>query len=231
MSVFDGIALPKVIYRTKSEKSGEIEVSQEGSVRRLRVDRVTQSLNADSKMAHRMVWGRAIALLKQELPDARSVLILGMGGGTMGHYAAQTFPNIQIVDVEFDPVIVQVAKDYFDVDKIPNHKIITADACRVIVEPEEYDLKFSSFDAVIVDIFVGSAYPDLGKSGNFLAHICKMAVPGGIVIINRIYLEDFQEDVDIFIDTLSAFLTDTKTLIIPGKTNADNMLIFGRVRG
>lgn len=228
MSVFDGISLPKVIYKTTSPINGEIDVLQDGKTRRLRAQKVTQSLNFDSPYAVKMFWGKIIDLLRNEIPDFENILILGLGGGTLQHLISQNFPKVNMTSVELDPVMVDVAKKYFDIDKILNHKIIVEDACKVIVEPQEHGLKHNEFDVVVVDIYCGHKFPDLGRSGNFLAHVAKMVRTDGLVIINRIYLDEFQEDVDIFIDNVGMFLKDVKTLIVPGKTNADNMLIFGR---
>lgn len=229
MSVFSGIQLPRTLYKTHSDVSGDIEVVEIGQTRSLKVAGVTQSLNPDSPYVPRMVWGRAVKLLLEEEPGMRNILMLGMGGGTMQHLIAHNFPEAKIVSVEVDPEIVEVAKHYFGVDQIPNHRIVTEDACRVIVEPHYFDLEFQSFDVVLVDIYVGSEFPELGRSGNFLAHICKMAGPAGLVIINRIYLEDHQEEVNMFVDFVEDFLHDVKSIIIPGKTNSDNILIYGRV--
>lgn len=228
MSVFDGISLPKVIYKTQSELNGEIDVLQDGKTRRLRAQKVTQSLNFDSPYAQKMFWGKIITLLQKEIPDFENILILGLGGGTLQHLISQNFSDAKITSVELDPVMVDVAKKYFDLDKIPNHNVLIEDACKVIVEPEEHNLKHKSFDVVVVDIYCGHKFPDLGRSGNFMAHVAKMTRTDGLVIINRIYLDEFQEDVDIFIDNVEMFLKDVKTLVVPGKTNADNMLIFGR---
>jgi spermidine synthase len=229
MSVFSGIKLPKTLYKTHSDISGDIEVVEIGNTRSLKVSGITQSINPDSPYVPRMVWGRAVKLLLQEEPEMRNILMLGLGGGTMQHLIAHNFPGVQIVSVEFDSEIVETAQHYFGIDQIPNHKIITADACRIIVEPHYYDLDFGSFDVVLVDIYVGSEYPELGRSGNFLAHICKMAGPAGLVVINRIYLEDHQEEVNEFVDFAEDFLHDVKSIIIPGKTNSDNILIYGKV--
>ncbi len=228
MSVFDGIPLPDVIYKTKSKYNDSIEVVDHAGTRKLIVNHHTQSINPDAPIADKMVWGRTVKLLKEEEPGLKTVLILGMGGGTMQHLLAKEFPGLVMVSVDIDEVIVEIAKKFFEVSKIPNHYIIADDACRVIIEPDKFNLKHNFFQAIVVDIFIGDEYPDLGKSGNFLAHISKMVVPGGLVIINRVYLEDHQEDVHNFIDSLEVYLKNIKTIIVPGKTNSDNMLIYGR---
>lgn len=229
MSVYEGLSLPNVIYQTSSKFNEDIKVIDTNGTRRLVVNNTTQSVSFDSTAAESMVWGRTLRLLKAEEPQLSTILVLGMGGGTMQHLLAHEYSGVVIVSVEIDDVMVEVAKQYFDVDKIPNHYIIADDACRLVVEPELFNLRFESFQVVIVDIFIGDAYPDLGKSGNFLAHVCKMAQPGGLVIINRIYLEDHQEDVHDFLENVEMYLHDVKSIIVPGKTNSDNMLIYGRV--
>ncbi len=228
MSVFDGITLPNVVYKAKSKYNDSIEVVDHAGTRKLVVNHHTQSINADSPLAEKMVWGRTVKLLKEEEPDLQTILVLGMGGGTMQHMLAKEFSGVVIVSVDIDDVIVEIAKKFFSVSSIPNHFIIADDACRVIIEPDKFNLKHNSFQVVVVDIFIGDEYPDLGKSGNFLAHIAKMVVQGGLVIVNRVYLEDHQEDVHNFIDSLEFYLKDIKTIIVPGKTNSDNMLIYGR---
>jgi spermidine synthase len=156
-------------------------------------------------------------------------MILGLGGGTMAHLLSKTFPDTKITSVEIDPVMVGIARDYFDIDNIPNHKVLVTDAMRVVVEPDKYDLSNYYFDAAIVDIYNGEKYPDLGKSGNFIAALKKLIKPGGVIIFNRIYLDRHQDEVNTFIEYISGFLSSVKLLVVAGYTNSDNILILGRV--
>lgn len=229
MSVFAGIQLPKIIYETQTKYNGKIEILEIGKTRKLRVDKATQSLNWDAPSAEKLVWGKVVQVLKEEEPKLSSVLILGLGGGTMQHLISRGFPGVKIVSVDIDPVMAEIAKKYFNVESIPNHQIIIDDACRVIVEPETYGLHVASFGAIVVDIYCGEKYPELGKSGNFISALKKMTVPGGLILFNRMYHEPHQDDVNIFMETISDFLIDVKSLIVAGHTNSDNILIYGRV--
>lgn len=228
MNIFSGISIPKVLYSVNSEHNGLIEVYQIGNTRKIKVGGIDQSLNYDSPVCKRLVWGKAADLLKKEEPELKNVLVLGLGGATMQHLISQANPNAKIVSVELDSHMVQISKDYFDLDKIPNHTVITNDACRVVVEPEEFGLHKNMFQAVIVDIYVGEKFPELGTSGNFLAAVRDMVLPGGLVIINRIYIKTHQEDVDNFIEFVSGFLNNVQTEVVAGYTNSDNILIYGR---
>ena len=229
MTVFDGIKLPKTIYEIDSQFNGKISVIEVGSTRKLSVDGVVQSVNWDSPNAGRQVWGRLVENLHEQQPDLKTAMVLGLGGGSMQHLMAKKFPGMHITSVEIDKAMVEVAQKYFRLDDIPNHRVIVGDALKVIAVPEEYGISANSMQAVIVDIFCGQKYPDLGSSGNFFACVKNLVVPGGLVVFNRIYLEHHQEQVNQFIESLEGFFTDIKSVIIAGRTNSDNVIIFCRV--
>jgi len=157
------------------------------------------------------------------------VLILGMGGGTISHLISRNYPNTEIISVEYDEVMIDIAKKFFNIDSIPNHRIINDDALRVVIEPENYEISLGSLDVLIVDIFNGDKFPDLGKTGNFITAIKKLVKPGGFLVFNRIYKEEYQEDVKIFIDNLGNYIKDIESEVVAGYTNSDNIIIFGRV--
>lgn len=228
MSVFANLKLPKLVYSTESKYNGTIEIYEVGQTKKLSIDGVVQSINWESPSARRTVWGRLVDVLKEEMPAVRSILILGLGGGTMAHLISKEFPNTSMVSVEIDPEIIDVGKRFFQIDEIPNHKIINEDALRVIAAPEEFDIALHTFDVVVVDILCGQKYPDLGKSGTFLDGITNILAPGGLVIFNRIYLDHFQDEVNFFIESLENHFQRVKSVIIAGKTNSDNVLILGR---
>lgn len=227
MSVFEGIQLPKVIYEAESKFNEKILVIDRGNTRKLSVGGIVQSVNWTSPLVNKMVWGSVVDVLKENLPSLGSVLVLGLGGGTVQHLISKTFPNVKIVSVEIDPVMVDVAKKFFDVENIPNHRIIVDDACRVITSPNEFGIEDHSFEALIVDIYCGEKYPELGKSGTFIGGLSNIVVPGGFVLFNRIYLESHQDEVNNFINIVEEYFADVKSLVIAGKTNSDNVLVFG----
>jgi spermidine synthase len=226
---FQGLMMPKVIYSAQSEINGQIDVVQVGKTRKIRVSGIDQSLNWDAPSTKRLVWGRAVDVLSQNESKLRNILVLGLGGATVQHLIYKAFPEVKITSVDIDPVMKDVAEKYFDLNSIPNHRVIIADACRIIVEPEKYDLAKQSFQAVYVDIYIGSAFPELGKSGNFVAAIKSMVMPGGLVIFNRLYTKEHQDEVNLFVDFIEGFFRDVQTLVVAGYTNSDNILIYGRV--
>lgn len=228
-TIFSGLKLPKVIYETESEINGKIMVIEVGKTKKLSLGGVVQSVNVDSPPVARSVWGKIVDVLSENEPDLRSVMILGLGGGTMAHLISKAFPQISITSVELDPVVVDVAKEYFDVESIPNHKIIVNDALRVVASPEDFGIPSHSFGGLIVDIYCGEEYPNLGSTRSFFDGIKNVVAPDGLVVFSRIYLDSHQADVNRFIQIVETHFNDVQSLIVAGKTNSDNVLIYGRV--
>lgn len=229
MSVFDGLKMPKIIYETASELNGRIRIVDVGSTRKMVVGNTIQSINPDSPACPKLYWGQMSDSIKERFTDIQNILILGLGGGTLAHLLSRAYPDVNITSVEYDEVMIQLAKEYFYVDKIPNHKIIHEDALRIVVEPEENDITPSSLDLVVVDVLNGDKYPDLGKTGNFISAVKRLIRPGGHVVFSRIYTEFFQEEVNIFVDSLENYFSEVETEVVAGYTNSDNLLIFGKV--
>lgn len=229
MSVFDGLKMPRVIYDVESEFNGRVRVVDVGRTRKMIVDNTIQSLNPDSPSCSKLYWGQLVDTLKEKMPEIETILVLGLGGATIAHLLSRKYSNIQITSVEYDKVMIEVATKYFGADQIPNHKIINEDALRVVIEPEEYEMTPGCFDSLIVDILNGDKYPDLGKTGNFIAAVKRLVRPGGLVVFSRIYTEDFQEEVNIFLDSLEEYFSEVETEVVAGYTNSDNILIFGRI--
>jgi spermidine synthase len=229
MNIYTALKTPNIIYSVDSEYNGHIEVLEVGHTRKLKVEGIDQSVNWDSPSCAQLVWGKLVSLLHREEPELKNVLVLGTGGGTVPHLISKYLPNTDIVSVEIDPAMIEVARKYFELDSIPNHKVIINDALRVVSSPEEFGLSKMSFQALVVDIYIGEKYPELGRSGNFIDCVRDMVVPGGLIVFNRIYTEHHHEDVDSFIEQLEGFLVDVKTEVIAGHTNSDNILIYGRI--
>lgn len=229
MSIFDSLKYPRIIFEANSKYNGQVRVVEVGKTVKVLANDTLQSLNEDSPSCPKMFLGHAAALIKKEAPNAKRILMLGLGGGTVASILSKTIPGVEIVSVEVDPVMIEIAQKFYKVDHIPNHRIIQDDALRVVVEPEEFDIAPSSFDVLFVDIFVGDQYPDLGKTGNFIAAIKRLVTPGGLIVFNRIYTEEHQEDVNNFVTQVEGFLGDTQSEIVAGYTNSDNILIYGRV--
>lgn len=229
MSIFSELKPPEIIYENSSKYNPNIKIIKVGRTLRLTVDGFVQSVNYDSPVCQKLFTGKIVDLLKREVPDGDNFLVLGLGGGTMQKLISKVFDNPKIVSVDIDPEMVHIAKEFYSLGSIPNHRVILDDALRVVVEPEENNLEEKEFDAAVVDIFVGNSSPGLLKTGNFISHLKKLVEPNGLIIFNRTYTTDFQEEANIFAESLENHLKNVQTEVVAGYTNSDNILIYGRV--
>lgn len=109
------------------------------------------------------------------------VLIIGLGGGTMSNSIHQLYPQAKITNVEIDPAVVKVARDYFDF--IENNKVNaqTKDG-RIFVKRAK--LKKQQYDWVILDAFNGDYIPEHLMTKEFLTEIRDILTPDGILAAN-----------------------------------------------
>lgn len=110
----------KVVEERKSPINGEIVVVKGGGDYRIEVGGLLQSGGLIKN-----IWQ---AGLKGVNFKVTRVLILGLGGGTAAKLVTNKWPGVKIVGVEIDPVIIELAKKYFAIDKIANLEIIQAEA-------------------------------------------------------------------------------------------------------
>lgn len=229
MNIFADVVQPKIVFETDSKWNGHVRVQDRGKTRKLYSDNTLQSVNWDSPLAEKMCWGKMVDVVEQNAASLNKVLLLGLGGGTIAHMLSNKHPNIHLVSVDIDPVVVDVARKYFDVESIPNHRIIVDDAARVVTSPEEFGITPNEFDAVLVNIYLGETYPELGNSGGFFSGLKKLIRPGGLAVFNRIYLKHHQDDVNNFIENVSENFTEVKSVVVAGITNSDNVIIYGYI--
>ena len=161
---------PKVISEFKSRYSGQIQVKQDGTNRYVSVGNLTQSWGLV-----RDIWQ---PIIKKFGKKDKSWLILGLAAGTVAKLIPQP---AKITGVEIDPVMLEIGRKYFDLDKIPNLKILNIDA-------KDYLLKTKDkFDFVLVDLYLGDQCPRFVYSKRFLEKLKKV---GKLVIINHLVYDD-----------------------------------------
>lgn len=180
--------LPKTLYTTSSPFSGEICVLQKGKERQLVVGGYVQSINWDFPKVKDRVWGKIVEQASFVLNSPvetghapslkKEILILGLGAGTEVHLLSKQYPRSQITAVEIDPVIIQIAKNFFDVGKIPNLEIVEGDAFKFLEETKEI------YDLIICDIYAAGEYPKEADSEEFLLNLAKHSKTA---IFNRIF--------------------------------------------
>ncbi len=114
-------------------------------------------------------------------PDAKHILIIGLGGGTLVKAYHFLLPDAQITSVEIDPAVVKVAKKYFHLPEEPWHTIVAKDA-RIFVKRQL--LKQTSYDLIILDAFNGDYIPEHLMTREFFTEIKQLLNNKGIALAN-----------------------------------------------
>lgn len=114
-------------------------------------------------------------------PAPRSILIIGLGGGTLPRALAQVVPAARIDVVEIDPAVIKVANQYFLFTPSPQTQVIEADGRvyvkRALREQQRYDL-------IMLDAFDHEYIPEHLLTEEFLREVQKLLAPGGVLAAN-----------------------------------------------
>jgi SAM-dependent methyltransferase len=158
-----------------------VEVGARG--RALRVDGSFASWYAPGSPLTGSVWD-ALAAPLLWLPPARrrSVLILGLGGGSAARLLRAIAPRARLVGVERDRQVIRAARRWFDLDALAL-EVVESDALAYLRRARR------RFDLVIEDVFVGRGRalrkPE-GLTHPGLALAARRCAPGGLVVCNTL---------------------------------------------
>jgi spermidine synthase len=114
-------------------------------------------------------------------PAPRSVLIIGLGGGTLPRTLEQLLPQVRIDVVEIDPAVVSVARRYFDFHDSERVRVAELDGRvyvkRALREQRRYDL-------IMLDAFDHEYIPEHLLTQEFLREVQGLLAPGGVLAAN-----------------------------------------------
>lgn len=120
-------------------------------------------------------------------PDPKRILIIGLGGGTMSNTLAELYPQSEIDNIEIDPAVIKVARDYFGF--FENDKIKTyAQDGRIFIKRAL--LKKQTYDWIILDAFNGDYIPEHLLTEEFLTEAKTLLAEDGILSANTFSLSE-----------------------------------------
>jgi len=111
--------------------------------------------------------------------SVQNILLLGLAGGTMVREIEYIFPKASVTVVEWDPVMVQVAKNIRPWKKEP--EICVGDMFEVVPRLEQ---EKREFDLVIVDVFFGGVPDGRLADQEHLSSVAKVLAPEGFLFVN-----------------------------------------------
>jgi spermidine synthase len=110
--------------------------------------------------------------------EARRVLMIGLGGGSMSSYLGRFMPDATIDTVEVDPGVIAAAKKYFGMKETARVRYLEGDG-RVFLNRNK-----ESYDLILVDAFHGGYVPFHLLTREFYALVRQRLAPGGAAAFN-----------------------------------------------
>jgi spermidine synthase len=158
-----------------------IRVEEDEEARYMYFDRTLQSaMNLKDPSALRLVYSRYTSIGFAFRPDAKRMLLIGLGGGSIPKKVQREFPAMEIDAVEIDPEVVQIAKNLFSVRENKNLRIHTQDGRMFLTRtPHQYDI-------IMLDAYYSDAMPFHLATKEFFELANRKLTPNGIIVANLI---------------------------------------------
>lgn len=150
------------------------------------------------------IWGAGMKRLLPKSFIPETVLLLGLAGGSNAKLVNKYYPKAQITAVEIDPLMIDIGKKYFSLDKVKNMNIVIGDALDFA---NKFTLK-DHYDLILVDCFEGKYIP---KKLEDLDFVQKLKDHSRYTLINRIHWYDHKKPTMSFLSSLATRFFFIKT--------------------
>jgi spermidine synthase len=158
-----------------------IRIEEDDEARYMYFDRTLQSaMNLKDPTGLRLIYSRYTSLGFTFRPDARKMLVIGLGGGSIPKKVQKAFPNVEIDAVEIDPEVIKMAKDFFNVKESNNLHLHAQDG-RLFLSRTT-----NQYDIILLDAYFTDAMPFHLTTKQFFELAQKKLTPNGIVVANLI---------------------------------------------
>lgn len=114
-------------------------------------------------------------------PEPESILVAGLGGGSIPMTFGDLFPDALIDVVEIDPAVVSVAREFFLFEETENMEVHVNDA-RVFIKRAV--LEGRKYDYIMLDAFTGDYIPEHLLTREFLEEVKQILNPDGVLVAN-----------------------------------------------
>ncbi|KPZ60437.1 Spermidine synthase [Pseudoalteromonas sp. P1-13-1a] len=185
VSVFSTAALSNVIHEERSLYRNII-VDETRDLRCLKFNtkssQTSQSCmykNDPDKLVFNYTKLTFASLLVTENP--KNVLIIGLGGGTLSNVIHELYPAAKIHNVEIDPAVLKVARDYFNFIETDNVTSSVQDG-RIFIKRAA--IKKQKYDWIILDAFNGDYIPEHLLTKEFFEEVKSVLAEGGVIAAN-----------------------------------------------
>jgi len=184
-SIAAAAAAPRLIH-SENSLYREVFVYDDGNTRCLcftRLCAIGRQTCIDLKQPDRLVFEYTQMMLGALYlkPDPHSILIIGLGGGTLPRTLEKLLPDADIDVVEIDPAVVGVARQYFGFR--PDERVhLSVQDGRAYVRQSLRGSK--RYELIMLDAYEHQYIPEHMLTREFLTEVRSLLQPGGIVAAN-----------------------------------------------
>ena len=161
-----------VTKKVQSEFSGTLEITWYNGKKHLNTKNANYSYGSLQRILK-------FGLDKIELEKVNSILLLGLGGGSVIETLRTDFKfEKSITAIEIDPKIIEIAQTEFHIKPSENLNIICDDALQFMASNS------NTFDLIIIDLFIDIDVPVTFLELKFWHDIIRASSPNGAVLFN-----------------------------------------------
>jgi spermidine synthase len=111
----------------------------------------------------------------------KNILILGFGAGSVATIIRDELKiDAPITGVEQDYTVLQIARDFFDIDRLHTLNLVTDDAMNYMQHCEEH------YDLIVVDLYQDISVPAQFEENIFLKNVERCLMQGGLLVFNKV---------------------------------------------
>jgi len=205
---------PGLVYEGES-RHNYLRVTEQQDLRRLYLNdgyAVQSAVHVDGTPYFGSVWGYyALAPSFTRRGAPRSVLVIGLGGGTSARYYRERYPGARVVGVEIDAAVADVARRYFG---LPAGVEVAIDDGRAFLARDQ-----RRYDLIVVDAFRFPYLPFQLATREFFELSRRRLEPGGVLMLNVGRKGDSKDVVEAVARTLAASFPHVSGVDVRRATN------------
>lgn len=119
----------------------------------------------------------------ERIKKFENILVLGVAGGSVLKTLVDEVKfSGKITGVEIDSKVVEIANNYFGLNKIPNCKIVVDDAFEFVLKTKE------KYDLIIIDVFQDTTMPNFLFEDFFINRINFLLNINGFILFNTMVI-------------------------------------------
>lgn len=173
-------------------------------------------------------------LLGPALNGGKRVLVLGTAGGTSVKQLVTVYPEVEVVGVDLDGKVLDVAKRFFGLGGHPRIRLVEQDARWYLETASE------QFDVIAIDLYVTGHIPFFTTTREFFRLAHDRLTDRGLIMMNVLSIQPGEELISPFVRTVrsvfaSVFLVGSGNyILIASKApveEADLRRVLGTVQG